>query len=247
LVSIFDCGFIITDLDFLKEMSQHIFGIDSFVDSEELMSWLLLNPEFDLLTGTNSNFPLLDPLNSQSSTAAADQQDYPVPNYQIPATSEAGYDNEFIHQSQDINLFPPTTDFPSPPKVKKEPTKTKFTTLREPEKKPASKLPRKRPRESLDDLEERVKELRKENSDLQAHLLNVTQRTTEVQKQRVSMERLMASKLSEAQGKDDSETELSEIVKQYTDLYADYGKCRQREVCLSCTFFVKSPFTFSLS
>lgn len=95
-----------------------------------------------------------------------------------------------------------------------------------------SSTTKKRPRESLEDLEARVKELKAENADLHAHLLNVTQRTTEVQKQRVSMERLMAQKLSEVEhGGEVDQGELSQIVKQYTDIYADYGRCRQREVC----------------
>jgi uncharacterized protein involved in exopolysaccharide biosynthesis len=97
----------------------------------------------------------------------------------------------------------------------------------------SSAAAKKRPRESLEDLEARVKELKAENADLHAHLLNVTQRTTEVQKQRVSMERLMAQKLAElenGQGNDLNHAELAQTVKQYTDIYADYGRCRQREV-----------------
>ncbi len=90
---------------------------------------------------------------------------------------------------------------------------------------------KKRPRESVEDLEARVKELKAENADLHAHLLNVTQRTTEVQKQRVSMERLMAQKLTDVErGGEIDQAELAQIVKQYTDIYADYGRCRQREV-----------------
>ena len=44
----------------------------------------------------------------------------------------------------------------------------------------------------------------------------------------------MALKLHELNecknGSKTCEAELAEILKQYTDLYADYGKCRQREV-----------------
>jgi hypothetical protein len=87
---------------------------------------------------------------------------------------------------------------------------------------------RKRSRESLDDLEMRVKQLQAENAELNAHLLTVTQRTTEVQKQRVEMEKLMIAKLSAVD--DSDQEELAKIVKRYTDIYADYGKCRQREV-----------------
>jgi len=94
-----------------------------------------------------------------------------------------------------------------------------------------SKIVRKRQKESVEDLEARVNELRSENADLQAHLMNVTQRTNEVQKQRQAMERLMVTKLVEVGDKEDSDqSELAKVVKQYTDIYADYGKCRQREV-----------------
>ena len=93
------------------------------------------------------------------------------------------------------------------------------------------KIGKKRQRESIEDIEARVNELRSENADLQAHLMNVTQRTTEVQKQRMAMEKLMVSKLAEINSDEDcDQSELSKVVKQYTDIYADYGKCRQREV-----------------
>eukprot|EP01038_Epipyxis_sp_PR26KG_P007984 gene7984-10827_t len=88
---------------------------------------------------------------------------------------------------------------------------------------------KKRPRESIEDIESRVKELRVENADLQSHLLTVTQRTTEVQRQRTSMERMMAAKVA-GMDKNVDDPELAELVEKYTEIYADYGKCRQREV-----------------
>jgi len=98
-------------------------------------------------------------------------------------------------------------------------------------------LGKKRQRESVDDIEARVNELKSENADLQAHLMNVTQRTTEVQKQRMAMEKLMVTKLSEIGDREDSDqSELAEVVKKYTDIYADYGKCRQREVITHIRF-----------
>jgi len=100
-----------------------------------------------------------------------------------------------------------------------------------------SKLGKKRQRESVDDIEARVNELKSENADLQAHLMNVTQRTTEVQKQRMAMEKLMVTKLAEIGDREDSDqSELAEVVKKYTDIYADYGKCRQREVITHIRF-----------
>ncbi len=96
------------------------------------------------------------------------------------------------------------------------------------------------------DIEAKVNALRAENADLQAHLMNVTQRTTEVQKQRTAMEMVMHSILKEIGDKEDADqTELAKTVKQYTDIYADYGKCRQREVRPYTTFTLHS-YTLSL-
>ena len=98
----------------------------------------------------------------------------------------------------------------------------------------------------MEDIEARVNELRGENGDLQAHLMNVTQRTTEVQKQRMAMEKLMVTKLAEIGEREDSDqSELAKVVKQYTDIYADYGKCRQREVRrIFCTTLPFSSMLF---
>jgi len=56
------------------------------------------------------------------------------------------------------------------------------------------------------------------------------------------MEKTMTALMSQIQDNSRSESlnlkcqaELAEIVKQYTDVYADYGKCRQREVPYSTT------------
>lgn len=217
-------------------MSQQFFGTDSFVDSEELMSWLLLNPEFDLLTGTNGSFPVFEQANSNL-LPNNEPTEFVSTGYPLESSmSDDGYRSEFLPNQELLQpnfLIPNENDL----KAKRDFAKMKAGPPRELDKKGA-KLPRKRPRESLDDLENRVKELRAENADLHAHLLNVTQRTTEVQKQRVAMERLMASKLSDIPDKDDlSQQELADLVKQYTDLYADYGKCRQREVNGSIPYF----------
>lgn len=92
---------------------------------------------------------------------------------------------------------------------------------------------RKRHREmSYEEAVQKYNNLKKENMELQAHYNDVTHRTTEVQKQRLAMERLMTSKFVEMGDSDDKDqsAELADILKQYTDIYADYGKCRQREV-----------------
>ncbi len=220
---------------------QPFFGNDPFVDSEDLMSWLLLNPEIDALTG-NYGFPLFDnSLNNpefdqkiaQGYSSSLNPESFTM-NGTYPVNDGSGYPQMLQNPSSDGVVLPPSINT----KVKKE-GKREASPNADSSYRRVSKIQRKRPRESLDDLENRVKELKAENADLHAHLLNVTQRTTEVQKQRVSMERLMATKLGEIDDrKDADQAELAEIVKQYTDLYADYGKCRQREVSFedSCLF-----------
>ena len=180
-------------------MSQFI--AENYFDSEDLMSWLLLNP--DMADFDNLNIPLLNPTGTSSSNGATDIKNEP---------------DGFMSRDFDHEMTGSTANYVS--------TKD----LLEDGKKGGKKV-KKRPREAEKDIEARVQELRAENADLQAHLLNVTQRTTEVQRQRANMEKLMQTKLEEIGGSEDSaQSELAVIVKQYTDIYADYGKCRQKEV-----------------
>ena len=188
---------------------------DAFFDSDELMSWLLLNPEMcDLDTQLQFPDDICDNhhLNvSNTTNNVADVNNNIVENKQVPEVT--------------IKAEPGTkrTSSAKVAKLKNDKATTAAAKL--------SKIGKKRQRESVEDIEARVNELRSENADLQAHLMNVTQRTTEVQKQRAQMEKLMLQKLSEIGNDEDADqSELAKVVKQYTDIYADYGKCRQREV-----------------
>jgi hypothetical protein len=78
-------------------------------------------------------------------------------------------------------------------------------------------------------LEERIKTLQEENITLQAHVLNVTNRTTEIQRHRVAMEKDMSEKMN-CQGDADREKELADLCRKYKDMYSDYGQFRQKEV-----------------
>ena len=67
-----------------------------------------------------------------------------------------------------------------------------------------------------------------ENQELTDHVRNVTQRTKETQKQRIEMERQMTSILNEINTSNgdveaDDTSDLAEILKNYRELYADYG------------------------
>jgi hypothetical protein len=205
--------------------NQPFFGIDTLVDSEDLMSWLLLNPEVDFEIPSNQwNYDI-----SQSSTGLPNSFEFKPFDEVIPI-SNVGTEVPVMHEIR-IPKIEPVSSVTSPSDYT---SSNGHATIKDSATKVARKAvktTKKRSRESVEDLESRVNELKAENADLHAHLLNVTQRTTEVHKQRVSMERLMAVKLAELGDRSDTDqSELAAIVKQYTDIYADYGKCRQREI-----------------
>jgi len=92
---------------------------------------------------------------------------------------------------------------------------------------------RRRQKEKKDELENRVAALKKENQELREHFQNVSQRTTDIQRQRANMESLMHGRLKEIEKlPEDSEERknLVSLVMKFTDLYADYGSCRQKEI-----------------
>jgi len=282
-------------------MSQSFFGIDTLMDSEDLMSWLLLNPELDNFA---NNYNFSNPFSNTNTVQNSGTYEFPpfadVPPAATSQPSEAVYQNQpftttgnypvqfsYNNMTNDNhnNGFSAISSAPSNMSLSSSHNRSSFDTTAEvsgfnlhatyptapptqhnnaipvgssingfqgkrvsssasltsgkvstaPTPAPllgsSSSSSKKRPRETIEDLEARVKELRAENEDLHTHYLNVTQRTTEVQKQRAEMEKMMDAKLAEIGDRDDGDqSELAKIVKQYTDLYADYGKCRQREV-----------------
>lgn len=207
-------------------MSQHGRNFDALIESDELMSWLLFDFEGSVPP---------DAFNSEPSMI-------PPPPAGNSSITNSFVDNESLSLKRSFADLMSSNDHVSDSSSDDgaEGTdmqrKSNSGTQKSSKQGPSS---RKRSRESLDDLEMRVKELQAENADLHAHLLTVTQRTTEVQRQRMEMERLMIAKLSV--GDDSNQDDLAEIVKRYTDIYADYGKCRQREVYC---FFLSTSNSF---
>ena len=96
-----------------------------------------------------------------------------------------------------------------------------------------SKLSRKRRRERMLEMEERLNYLKIENAELNDHLNTITLRTTETQKNRSEMEKLMSSHINSAEDNGKVHAELAELMRQYKEIYADYGNCRQREVSIN--------------
>jgi hypothetical protein len=92
---------------------------------------------------------------------------------------------------------------------------------------------RRRQRERKEELESRVATLKKENEELREHFQNVSQRTTDIQRQRAGMETLMQGHLKDIEKLPEDSEERKHLVKlvlKFTDLYADYGSCRQKEI-----------------
>jgi hypothetical protein len=105
-----------------------------------------------------------------------------------------------------------------------------------------AKACRKRQRDKIEEIENKIKILSDENKELQAHINNVTQRTTEVQRQRIEMERVMSQKVEEMSGSGCTAdgTEIDYLVKKFVSLYSDYGEYRGKEVRLVIYFSYQS-------
>lgn len=90
---------------------------------------------------------------------------------------------------------------------------------------------KKRQRERVEDLEDRVKALHDENAELRSHLKDMTQRTIEMDLQRAEMERLMVEKVSQIGDAEDTEhKDIAALLRRYRDIFSDYGSSRQKEV-----------------
>lgn len=203
-------------------MSNPLPNADTFFDSEDLMSWLLLNPEIVEFDDNQLQLgPFSDEINPPTMQNGSSNSPDNTVSSNPTVTTSVSNNGVVIKTESSLGKRTASSSNLKNAKPKMEPVQP----VRSP------KHGKKRQRESIDDIEARVNELKSENADLQAHLMNVTQRTTEVQKQRMAMEKLMVTKLAEIGDREDSDqSELAEVVKKYTDIYADYGKCRQREV-----------------
>ena len=191
---------------------------DSYFDSEEVMNWLLLNPELAEFEHSHIPLPQLLATNSSSSSSgAADKMD----------------SFNFLQHGEFFDINEPSHQYSSSKDIKEEDRKAKY-------REKYIKSGKKRERE-VEDIEAKISKLKAENADLNAHVLNVAQRTTEIQKQRQEMEQLMNTKL-EAMANDENadQTELAVLVKKFTDIYADYGRCRQKEVRTSHIILLSS-------
>lgn len=197
-------------------MSQLNRNFDSLIESDELMSWLLFDFEGSIPPESFSTVSG-EPIMTLPSSSLENTSLKPV----IGEAQHSSLKRSFAELMNSDHASDSSSDEGIDNSRKSDQNGSSKSNKQ-------SNPSRKRSRESLDDLEMRVKQLQAENAELNAHLLTVTQRTTEVQKQRVEMEKLMIAKLSAVD--DPDQGELAKIVKRYTDIYADYGKCRQREV-----------------
>ena len=202
------------------EDSLEIADKDDNIITEDFLSWILLDLDARGAVGSagNSRQPLEGsvPGDSQSQDVTVlDQLSFPnerkMSSNGSLSSGENGGDG-----GGDSN----DSDNPQPGQ------KRKVSRSRE-----LAKESRKRQRQRMEEMEKKIATLKKENEELQAYLQNVTQRTTEVQKQRLDMERIMSAKLCDMSTMSESGSELEDVLRKFVDLYADYGIYRQKEVC----------------
>lgn len=91
--------------------------------------------------------------------------------------------------------------------------------------KPSYAKRRKKPR--LSDCESRLEKLREENELLKQHLDNVTNQSQRFEQERVKSEQAMKRMMEAA---DVTDEELNEVIRDYTEMYSDYGKRRHQEL-----------------
>jgi uncharacterized protein (DUF342 family) len=91
------------------------------------------------------------------------------------------------------------------------------------EEKPYSKR-RKKPR--LPDCERKLAELKAENEMLKRHLDNISNKTVSLDKERINAEHKMRTMLQQ----EAPDSELEPIVKNFTEMYSDYGRKRHDEL-----------------
>lgn len=244
-------------------------GLDQFSDCDELLNWLLVNPEND----DHSILPHLEN-DDQSSSSLSDAEtpafafltnSFNFEQYFDPAAvhvhnnaQEEKNDSSYIFRSTNIagslqvneqspirtqwedsgfNYDYTNTNTIGTGKRKRKDKDNKheeydnqeLPELQTNQTHELSKM--KKPCKEIEEMERRITDLEKENEELNDHFLNVARRTTEIQKKRFTMEKLMAEKMMELGDSDyGDQSELSILVSQYTEIYADYGKYRQREI-----------------
>lgn len=188
-------------------MESHAVDEDDVQLNEEFISWMML----DIESNRSNPNPTVNPANINEENG----------NSQLKSGDENG----------DDGLSSPETTVKTEGNEENRVTGQKRKVSRSRE---LAKESRMRQRLKQQETEKRIAELRAENFELQAHLENVTQRTTEVQRQRLDMERIMADKLRQLVEMNESNNqELEEILRKFVDLYADYGGYRQKEVWIS--------------
>lgn len=188
-------------------------------DHDDLLSWLLLS---DQLAFDESG-------SSSSSSSSSSGPTFSFSPTSSGAIKAAGEDEEEDDDEEDLDEsfegFLETDASASAAAAEDSGSKSK---KRPRQRRQAPPEGAKKPKDEIRGLEERVQQLQEENAALQAHVLNVTQRTTEIQRHRAEMEKDMAEKM--LSDKSDDQAQLQALVRRYSDIYSDYGQFRQKEV-----------------
>lgn len=151
--------------------------LDSFFDSEDLISWLLLNNEtFGESQEDLDRRQVKKTVYQTQKIKHEEEEQYNAgEKMKIESANEVDSDDgeESLYETKPGRKYGGGED-----EVCERGLKRKKTSSAE------GKQTKKRNKETVEDLQLRVVSLQAENVELQAHLANVTQRTTEVQRQR---------------------------------------------------------------
>lgn len=195
--------------------------MDPPLDQDDLLSWLLFS---DQLAFEGSGLP-----STFTNSSPLDELDMKLQPILSEDDSNADDDDEFEafdFGNKEINKS--STDVAAADSPDAPPERNQKKRSRPRSSKPSTTSTsggKKQARDDVRYLEDKIKALQDENSALQAHVLNVTQRTTETQRNRLVMEKEMSEKLNS-----DDQNELAELCRKYSDIYSDYGLYRQKEV-----------------
>ena len=214
-------------------------------NSDDIISWFMLNFDVEQTEDSTSEmfFSGLGPVNSpsiaRSDTSGSFTHGDLSDGGTIPSSASktrSGHSHESVHSDSEDERFDVNdghdrnSDSSSDDgDGSKSRDSSKASKRRKTKSNTTAQESRKRQRVTIETLERAVKSLTEENDGLQEHIQMVTRRKAEVIKHRTDMERIMARQVLE---KDDIEnnTELQQMVKNYRDVYADYGMFRKKEV-----------------
>lgn len=195
--------------------------------NDDVISWFMLNMDMDAINGAGDllSAPMIPFLGlSPSALASSDQRSVVAFTESVQSDSEDYRGENGSEYSSDDNNTIDNNGSKARGTKRKKPSGNGKGKSRE-----TAKECRRKHQNRLEALENRVKALADENNGLREHIQMITQRKAEIMKHRTDMERIMARKVLDKE-ETENQQELQRMVKNYRDVYADYGEYRRKEV-----------------